>query len=248
MKVEVHFTPANLDEMYLKDKTVVVIDVLRASTTICTALQNGAKEIIPVNNIDSAVKISGSLYGDVTLRAGERNARRIEGFNLGNSPAEYTGEIVKGKSIIFLTTNGSVAVVKGRHAGKLIVAGFVNISAVANFLAQEAGDVTIVCAGKENKFALEDAACAGKLINKLSGEAAQEVSVDDAGSAAVVLDRTLGKSVLKLVKSSEHGRYLSEIGFSQDLKIAAHIDSINILPMLTGNVIRAHKEANKQVA
>ena len=110
--IEVHFTPNHLDEMQLKDKNIVIIDVLRASTTIITALHHGAKEIIPVSTVENAVKISGSLFGDVTLRAGERNAKMIEGFNLGNSPLEYTEEVVKGKSIILMTTNGSVAMSK----------------------------------------------------------------------------------------------------------------------------------------
>ena len=107
--VEVRFAPAQLDELQLKDKNVVVIDVLRSATTIPMALQNGAKEIIPVADIESAVKISGSLFGEVVLRGGERNGRMIEGFNLGNSPSEYTEQAVKGKSIIFMTSNGTAA-------------------------------------------------------------------------------------------------------------------------------------------
>jgi 2-phosphosulfolactate phosphatase len=119
IQITVHFTPTDLDEMQLKDKNIVIIDVLRASTTIAAALQNGAKEIIPVNSVENAVKISGSLFGDVTLRAGERNSKMIEGFNLGNSPSEFTEDVVKGKSIILMTTNGSVAIrSEERRVGK----------------------------------------------------------------------------------------------------------------------------------
>src|SRR6266850_4360450 len=170
INIEVHFTPAHLDEMQLKDKNIVVIDVLRASTTIATALNNGAKEIIPVSSIENAVKISGNLFGDVTLRAGERNARMIEGFNLGNSPLEYTEDVVRGKTIIFMTTNGSAAIVKGRHAKKLIVGSFVNLSAVVKCLSDLGGDFVIVCAGKENHFCLEDTVCAGKIVTRLARE------------------------------------------------------------------------------
>ena len=109
MRVEVFFTPHQVDEMYLRDRIVVVIDVLRASTTIAMALRNGAKEIIPVATVESAMKIVGNLFGDVTLLGGERNGKMIEGFNLGNSPLEYIEERVRGKSIIFSTTNGSQA-------------------------------------------------------------------------------------------------------------------------------------------
>ncbi len=244
MRVEVYFSPYQLDEMQLKDRIVVVIDVLRASTSIAMALRSGAKEIIPVSNIESAVKISGSLFGDVVLRAGERNARMIEGFNLGNSPTEYTPDVVRGKSIIFLTTNGSVAMVRGRHAKTLIVAGFVNLSAVVDHLCELQSDFTVVCAGKENTFCIEDAVCAGRIINTLSKETKLEIIPDDAGLAAATLDKLLGKNILKLLKSSEHGRYLTEIGFGEDLKICAGIDSIGVLPLLAGNVIRDQRPAH----
>src|SRR5258708_1232115 len=133
IKVDLYFTPTQLDDMSLKDRNVVVIDVLRASTTVITALSNGPKKIIPVNSVDSVVKISSSMYGDGTLRAGERNGKMIEGFNLGNSPPEYTVEIVKGKTIILLTTNGSATMVKGRYAKNVLIAGFVNLSTVVAY-------------------------------------------------------------------------------------------------------------------
>jgi 2-phosphosulfolactate phosphatase len=242
MRVEVHFSPSNLDEMQLKDKNIVVIDVLRASTTIATALTNGAKEIIPVSSIENAVKISGNLFGEVTLRAGERNAKMIEGFNLGNSPLEYTEEVVKGKSIIFVTTNGSAAIVKGKHARHLAVASFVNLSTVVSYLRELQSDVTIICAGKENRFCIEDAVCAGKIINELERTAKLELAPDDGGVAAVALDRAFGKNILKMLKASEHGRYLAEIGFQEDLKVCAELDSLHILPSLSGNVIRTAKK------
>lgn len=238
INIEVHFSPTQLDEMQLKDKNIVVIDVLRASSSITMALKNGAKEIIPVSNIESAVKISGSLFGDVTLRAGERNGKMIEGFNLGNSPSEYSEEIVKGKSIIFMTTNGSAAMVKGRYAQNLIIASFANISTVVDFLKKKVSDFIIICAGKEGYFCLEDAICAGRIINLLKEITEFNIIVDDAGLAASLLDKSFGKNILKMLKNSEHGKYLTEIGFSDDLKICAAIDSIPILPILSGNVIR----------
>ncbi|MDI6765604.1 MAG: 2-phosphosulfolactate phosphatase [Bacteroidota bacterium] len=242
LEVAVHFSHANVDEMHLKDKNVVVIDVLRASTSIAMALQNGAKEIIPVNSVENAVKISGSLYGDVTLRAGERNAKMIEGFNLGNSPLEYRVDVVNGKSIILMTTNGSVAIVKGKHAKNLIVAGFINLSKVVEFLKTLKDNFTIICAGNENNFCLEDAVCAGRIINTLETVIEDELLLDDGGITCAALDKHFGKSILKMLKTSDHGRYISEIGFSEDLKVCASIDSINVLPMLAGNVLRLQKE------
>ncbi len=246
VKIEVFFTPSQVEEMRLKDRNVIVIDVLRASTTITTGLQNGAREIIPVNTIENAVKISSNLVGDVTLRAGERNGRMIEGFNLGNSPAEFTEEAVRGKSIIFLTTNGSGAIVKGRHAKHLVVASFVNLSAVVDFFAQREEDVTIICAGKVNDFCLEDAVCAGKIVTMLKDRMRSACTIDDSGVAAQALDKTFGKNILKLFKSCEHGKYLSEIGFEGDLALCAATDAIPVVPMLQGNSLRLATDTTRK--
>lgn len=242
INAEVYFTPSQVDEMMLKGKNVVVIDVLRASTTVIAALHNGAKEIIPVNNIESVVKISSSLFGDVTLRAGERNGKMIEGFNLGNSPVEYTPDVVKGKSIILLTTNGSSAMVKGRYAQNLVVAAFANLSKVVAFLSELNGDFIIICSGKETRFCMEDAVCAGRILNALSENGAHTVVADDGGEAAMVLEKNVGKNILKMLKNSEHGKYLAKIGFAEDLKVCAAVDAMPILPMLSNNIIRAVKE------
>ncbi len=245
---EVHFTPSQVDEMTLKDKNVVVIDVLRASTTVITALHNGAKEIIPVNSVESVVKISSSLFGDVTLRAGERNGKMIEGFNLGNSPLEYTEEIVKGKSIILLTTNGSPAMVKGRHAKNLLIAGFVNLSTVVTFLSEMQNDFVIICSGKESRFCMEDAVCAGRVLNMLKENDTLNVFTDDAGETAMLLDKHVGKNIAKMIKHSEHGKYLAEIGFGDDLKVCAALNTISLLPILANNIIRVAKEPLKRTA
>ena len=106
MKCNVIISPSFLDELYYAGKTIVVIDVLRASNTIITALNNGAKEIVPVASIEFAVKVSGGMFGGQTLLGGERNTKKIDGFALGNSPGEYSKEIIYGKSIVFFTTNG----------------------------------------------------------------------------------------------------------------------------------------------
>ena len=146
MRIDLFFIPHQTDELALREKTVIVIDVLRASTTIITALSNGAREIIPVTTVESAVKISGNLFGDVILLGGERNGKMIDGFNLGNSPSEYTAERVRGKAVIFSTTNGSQAIVKARYAKELIVCGFVNMGTVVEAISCSPRDFTIVCA------------------------------------------------------------------------------------------------------
>ncbi len=243
MRVDVLLTPHQVDELALRDKTIVVIDVLRASTSIIVALKSGAREIIPVTTVESAVKISGNLFGDVKLLAGERNGKMIEGFHLGNSPREYTEEKVKGKAIIFTSTNGSQALVKGRYARELVVCGFVNVSTVLQFLRQEPRDFTIVCAGNNGAFSLEDSVCAGMLVRGLADDKTVPLELSDAAVAVLQLQKGLGKSIPKMMKLSEHARYLDEIGFGDDLKVCAAVDSIPILPQLEGNVIKLKREA-----
>jgi len=248
MKIDVCFDPFELDELELRGKNIVVIDVLRSSTTLAVALNSGAREIIPVESIENAVKISGSLFGDVTLRGGERNGKIIQGFNLGNSPLEYTEATVKGKSIIFCTTNGSVAMYKSRFAQNLAIGSFVNVTTVIEFIKEIQSDFLIICAGKAStvsNFSLEDTVCAGMIVHKLSTSKDFKLELTDSSLASQALYKTYGKSLLKLMKNTEHGKYLVEIGFLEDLKVAAAVDSYPVLPVLSGNVIKLRREETK---
>lgn len=244
IKIKVFFTSNQLDEIFFKDKNVVVIDVLRSSTTIITALSNGAKAVIPVSTVESAVKLSGNLFGDVILRGGERNGKMIEGFNLGNSPSEYTEDVVKGKTIIFFSTNGSPTITKCKYARNLIIAGFVNISVVAEFVASLGTDVYIVCSGNQNNFCIEDVACAGMLISKIEDQLKQKIALDDSSIAARIIYKTHSRSILKLLRLSDHGKYLTEIGFRDDIKICASVDFIPKIPILNDNYLFLKKDFN----
>jgi 2-phosphosulfolactate phosphatase len=245
MKIDLSFSAAQFDDLQLRDKNVVVLDVLRASSTITVALNNGAREVIPVASIESAVKISGSLFGEVTLRGGERNGKTIEGFNLGNSPLEYSEAAVKGKSIIYCTTNGSVAMAKSRYARALIIGSFLNLTTVVDFIREENKDFLFICAGRINTlgfFSLEDAVCAGMMIQKLMKIESLELNLSDSAKAAHALYKSFGRSILKMLKTSEHGKFLIEIGFADDLKICAAVDSVPVLPVQIENKIKLKKE------
>jgi 2-phosphosulfolactate phosphatase len=245
MKIDVAFSTISLDELQLREKHVVVIDVLRSSTTVATALANGAREIIPVSNIEAAVKISASLLGDVTLRGGERNGKMIQGFNLGNSPLEYSEAAVKGKSIIYCTTNGSLAMHRSRFARTMVVGAFVNVSKVAEFIARINEEFLIICAGNStvsHGFSIEDTVCAGMIIHKLQEELQQQVEYTDTSRAARSLYRAHGRSIFKMLKTSDHGTYLAGIGFEEDLKVCAKVDSVPVLPMLVGTSIKLPKD------
>ena len=237
MKINVIYTPLSADELYFTGKTTVVIDVLRATTTIVTALQNGAKEIVPVATVEFAVKVSGGMFGGQTLLGGERNTKKIEGFALGNSPLEYSSDLVTGKSVVLYTTNGTKAIVKAKFSAELFTCAFSNVSALASHLLRLNKDVEILCAGRSNNFSLEDTVCAGKLISeieKLNGE----LILTDSSRASVTLSKSFGRSILKMLRETEHGKILLENGFEEDLKYCSKLNSTEAIPYFTGSALK----------
>ena len=237
MKCIVHVSPVNLDELYFTGKTIVVIDVLRASNTIIAALNNGAREIVPVGSIEFAVKVSGGMFGGHTLLGGERNTKRIDGFALGNSPREYTEEIVSGKSIVFYTTNGSKAIAKAKFSDNLFVCSFSNISALADHLVRLNLDFEILCAGRNNSLSMEDSICAGKLIARIQ-ESDGELVLNDSSTACLSLYRTYGSDIFEMLKNSDHGKLLIENGFEEDIKICSEVDNVKVIPFFKENVVK----------
>ncbi len=245
MQIQTTFTPHQLDELALRDKTAVVIDVLRASTTVITALANGARKIIPTASAEAAAKIAGPLVDGVTIRGGERGGKMIEGFSLGNSPLEYTEERVRDKSIVYSTTNGSPLFLKAKYARNMLVCAFVNIGAVAAFLKQNASDVEILCAGANGRFALEDAVCAGMLVHLLNEDEDAGLVLSDAGTAAHALYRAHAKSLQKMLRQTEDGKVLAALGFSADIPYCAGVDTVPVLPFLEDNALRLRKETDR---
>jgi len=238
MRVNVLFSPVITDELYFTGKTVVVIDVLRASTTIVAALQAGAKEVVPVASVEFAVKVSGGMFGGQILLGGERNTKKIEGFALGNSPLEYIPEIVAGKTIVFYTTNGSKAIVKAKFSENLFVCSYSNLSAVKNHILSLGNDVEILCAGKSNSFSMEDTICAGRFIKDIMSKK-EDLEVTDTARAALSLNKAFGKTPLKMLKETEHGKLLLENGFEEDLNFTARVDTSNVIPYFSTNVLKS---------
>ena len=238
MKINVLFSPVNADELYFTNKTVVVIDVLRASSTIITALTNGAKEVVPVATVEFAVRVSGGMFGGQTLIGGERNTKKIDGFAIGNSPFEYSREVVENKFIVFYSTNGSKAIVKAKFAEDLFICSFSNLSAVAKHLLSMNKDVEILCAGNNNLFSLEDSVCAGKLIKRLKKKN-KKIELSDSGSAALALFERFGEDIFTMLENSEHGQKLLENGFEKDVKYCSEINISTCIPMMDGKVLKA---------
>jgi 2-phosphosulfolactate phosphatase len=233
MKLDLYFSPAEINEGDLTDKLVLVIDVLRVSTTIVYALNNGCKDVIPTDSIDSAIELAQKIGRENVLLCGERMGLKIEGFDLGNSPQEYIPEKISGKTLIFASTNGTKAIVKGSKGAKLTVGCFVNFEAVTNYIFSHPSDLAIICSGKFNQFCLEDSVCAGMFVQKLS-EKFGKLQKNDAAQASMRFSQIFGENLLDMLYLSNHGRYLIEIGFESDLPICANLNSVNLIPILSG--------------
>ncbi len=246
MKIENLFTPGEIDESFVKGKMVAVIDVLRACTTVAYAMARGCERIIPVASVEAATNLAASLEKTVTLLGGEREGKRIDGFDLGNSPLEYTAEAVKGKTVILATTNGTKAISMSQGAESILITSFVNMSSVVHHLrAAQEDALTIVCAGESNRFALEDAVCAGMLIERVCQDD-DDIELSDGAHAARLLYRVNEQSIPALIKSCEHGRYLDNLGFGQDLEVCSRIDTLKIVPVVKDGRINKAKRSRRK--
>ena len=240
MKLNVFLSPIIVDELYFTGKTTVVIDVLRATSTIITAVNNDAKEVVPVASIEFAVKVSGGMFGGQTLLGGERNTKKIEGFALGNSPFEYSKDVVEGKSIVFYTTNGTKAVAKAKYSENLFACSFLNIQAVTEHLKSLNTDIEIICSGRNNYFSLEDTVCAGMLVSKILKKD-ESIQLNDSANAALILYEKFNKNILKMLKASDHGKILIDNGFEEDLEYCSKVDLLDVIPNYTNGVFKKFK-------
>jgi len=240
MKINVFLSPVIVDELYFTGRTTIVIDVLRATSTIATAINNGAKEIVPVASVEFAVKVSGGMFGGQTLLGGERNTKKIEGFALGNSPFEYSKEAIEGKSIVFFTTNGTKAIAKAKYSENLYTCSFLNISAVTKHIVSFNNDIEIICAGRNNLFSIEDSVCAGMLLSNLK-EHYKNLEINDSGNAVLILYEKFGKNILQMIQQSDHGKILLENGFNTDLEYCSTIDMFDVIPSYSKGVLKKLK-------
>ncbi|OLC05971.1 MAG: hypothetical protein AUH78_08570 [Gemmatimonadetes bacterium 13_1_40CM_4_69_8] len=231
MKIAVLFTPLGLSAPELAGRGVVVIDVLRAATTVITALANGAKAIVPAATSEEAVRLTANLEKDGLLLAGERKCLKIEGFALGNSPREMTPEVVSGKTIFLATTNGTPALVAAQGGDPVMVGGAVNFKALverARAVFAERGDLVIVCAGREREFALEDAYTAGRLVRALK-RGSRKLRLNDAATAAVDLT-THYDDWADALSHCEAARQLAEVDLGADVAFSAKPDRFTVVP------------------
>jgi 2-phosphosulfolactate phosphatase len=233
MKLDVIFTPAGLTLAEVQGRTVFVIDILRATTTICAAMSNGAKAIIPAASTEDALRLAQTIGSDDVLLTGEKNCVRIDGFQLGNSPLEMTEAAVRGKTLIFSTTNGTKALLACHGAGAVYPACAGNLSLAAEKareVLEAEGGMLVVCAGRGRAFSLDDAYAAGRLVSATLGGPRGRRGLNDAALASLDLVRRYGEHWERPLRRSRAGRELIRLGFADDVMASARLDVYPVLP------------------
>lgn len=229
--LDVCITPMLLPLYPLEGKVVVVIDVLRATTTMTVALDQGASAVIPVETIEECLS-----YKDKPdfILAGERGGQKVDGFSFGNSPFEFMNGVVKNKTLVLTTTNGTRAIEMSKAAHKIICGGFLNFSALSRWLIAESRDVLLLCSGWRDKFNLEDTVFAGAVVHHLK----EHFLVDsDSSFAAEKLYLNSRRNMLHFMKQSSHYKRLANFGVINDIKYCLRPDITDVVPVLKGNAL-----------
>ena len=241
MNIQVVPTAQQAQGIDFNGKITVVIDVLRATSVITTALDNGAREVIPVKTVDEAQSLYATSDAANTLRGGERNALKIEGFDLGNSPLEYKKKTVEGKTLILTTTNGTNAINNVKGADKVVLACFRNAAAVAEHIVglshRGSRDIIVVCAGTEGRFSLDDGLCAGMLIELLKQKT--EVETDDLGLLLAHYYESSKANLFGALSGCAHLKRLFTLGFYDDIRFCLETNCVDAIPVVSeGKIVK----------
>jgi 2-phosphosulfolactate phosphatase len=234
--VRVHLTPDRLTAAELAPSVAVVIDVLRATTTMIHALAAGCCAVWPIEEVEEARRVADHMRAGRVLLGGERDGVPPPGFDLGNSPGEYTACRCKGTTLVLTTTNGTRALLRAAAAARTLVAGFVNYSAVCEQLAGEARPVNIVCAGCHGDVALEDALLAGALVDFLCERG--PVCLNDAARLAWDCFENHGRVLDGALEVSAGGVHLRGLGYDDDIRAAARVDQFAVVPEVRREPLR----------
>ena len=235
MYIHVTLYPTELRKTELKGKTVVVVDVLRGSSTIIYALAQGCERIYPAPDIKTARKKRKIFKNALVLLGGERNGFKVKGFDLGNSPEEYSSRKVQGKTIIFTTTNCTKTLQLCKDAKETLICAFLNGRFVVKYLASASRDIIFALAGRNDTYSMEDMLCAGMVIDKLHKY--RKVSLSDTAISARIIYNNYRGRIHKGLSDSFHGQYLKKIGMENDLIFCANTRGFNIIPRYSNGVI-----------
>lgn len=224
--LEVCLSPALLHLYDVKNSIVVIIDVLRATSTICTALYNGATKVIPVASVEECVHIGRQLEA---ITAGERDGKIAEGLVHGNSPFEYPRDFVQGKTLVLTTTNGTKLLHMAKDAIQIVTGSFPNLSAICDYLVSQGQNVILGCAAWKDRVNMEDTLFAGAVVNRVR----EHFSVNcDSALAAETLYHNAKNDLYGFMKQASHFQRLSRYGLEKDIQYCLTPDGANVLPLL----------------
>jgi 2-phosphosulfolactate phosphatase len=230
--VEVCFSPALYEIFHNPQAIVVVTDILRASSAICTAFMNGANQIIPVGTIDEAKKYKDLGY----LVAAERDGIKIDFADFGNSPFNFTRERISGKNVVYSTTNGTQAIQLACKANKVVIGSFLNISALADWIDSEKRQTIILCSGWKDRFSLEDTVFAGALVQKLIDAGGFE-TICDSGVAACDLWSLAKNNLIGYIQKAAQKNRLEKLGLDDVIEFCHTPDQTDVIPILKDNFL-----------
>lgn len=228
--IEVCLTPDLVHLYGVENKVVVVVDILRATSCMTTAIANGIKSIIPVATLDECM----ALKSKVCITAAERDGKMAEGFDIGNSPFSYMEKSLQGKTVAMTTTNGTLAITKSKEAEEVVVGSFLNKSAVINYLISQPHDVLVLCAGWKGKMNLEDTLFAGAVVEGVKDYFDTE---NDSAITARILYNTAKDDMLSFLANSSHAKRLSRLNIVKDIEFCLTEDVYNVVPMMKGNAL-----------
>lgn len=224
MKIDVIISADQISDELVKDKVVVVIDVLRATSVITTALSNGCKTVIPVLTVEEAFELKNKYEKGQCILGGERRAVKIDGFDFSNSPLEYTQEAVKNKTVILSTTNGTRAITKCKMANKIYIGAIINARATAKEIVNENKDIVLVNAGTNGQFSIDDFRCAGLIVDYILNNC-DEVEATDVSLMAQYYYKSDKNN--KLLMKARHYNVLLDLGLQEDIRYCFQEDIIN---------------------
>ncbi len=226
--IDVCLTPELIHLYTLKDRTVVIVDILRATSCMVTAFAHGAHRIVPFANQEECRMMKSRGY----ITSGERDGKKVEGFDKGNSPFEYMGPEITGKKIAFTTTNGTLAIEKSKLAKEVIIGSFLNLSSILKYILFSQNNILIVCAGWKGKVNLEDTLFAGALVEKLKNHIEPDC---DAPLAAQHLYNQAKNNMVEFLKESSHVKRLNRLNIQKDIEFCLTLDQYNVIPRLINN-------------
>ncbi|MBT1700767.1 2-phosphosulfolactate phosphatase [Fulvivirgaceae bacterium PWU4] len=228
--IDVCLSPDLMHLYNVQNHTVVVVDILRATSCMTTAFAHGIATIAPFAQLQDCLAMKEKGY----FTAGERDGKKVDGFDLGNSPFEYQNPALKGKNIAFTTTNGTQAIVKSLGAKEIVIGSFLNLSAVATHVRELPYDILVVCAGWKGKVNLEDTLFAGAVVEKLKNET--ELACD-APLAAQHLYNQAKNDMVAFLSTSSHVKRLGKLGIHKDIEFCLTPDQYDVVPRLVDNVL-----------